>query len=70
MSSWWSGLERREQLIVLAGIGLAFVVLVYVAVYEPLHQKNQRLRSQLNARTSVLAQLQEIQAQAASLRRA
>jgi general secretion pathway protein M len=45
MKEWFNGLEARERWLVMAATALLAVLLVYVALWEPLRQKVEELRS-------------------------
>ena len=40
---WWDGLQKRERLILGAGVGLAIVLLAWGLIWQPLGRERTRL---------------------------
>lgn len=45
MKAWWQGLNARERGVLAAGAALVLVLLLYTQVWEPFHQRFERLRA-------------------------
>lgn len=65
---WWAGLEARERRTLLIG-GVALVIILYLfGIWLPAHRNAERLEERLAAQRSLLAWMQQADAEAQSLR--
>jgi general secretion pathway protein M len=69
MTAWFTGLERREQWVVLIGAALLLVVLLYVGVWERLSNSVQSLRAQTEQQAASLAWMRAAAQEAQQLHR-
>ncbi len=68
MKAWLAGLEPRERYMVLGGAALLAVLLVYVALWEPLVNKVERLRASTAEQQLTLAWMRSAAQEARRLR--
>ena len=59
MKAWLASLEQRERRLVLIGAALLIVMLIYVAMWEPLVSNVENLRSSTAEQRSVLLWMQQ-----------
>lgn len=55
MKAWFMGLEANERRMLTGGGGLLLVMLLYLGIWEPLHNKVDSLRASTAEQTSLLA---------------
>ncbi len=69
MNQWWSGLNQREQRLLIIGGAALLLTLIYLLVVEPLFKHMQSLESSVGDQSELLQWMQESEQQINVLRR-
>lgn len=59
---WWDGLQKRERLILGAGVGLAIVLLAWGLIWQPLGRERTRLGEEVEVQRRELALVRAVAA--------
>ncbi|PRB83835.1 type II secretion system protein GspM [Pseudomonas sp. MYb185] len=63
MNAWWAGLAPRERVILGAGVAVLVLLLLWLAIWEPLAKKRESLRTDISALSADLAWMQQVAGQ-------
>ncbi len=65
---FWDGLRPRERLMVSTAAVITALTVFYLALWEPLHQRNEQLRARLAEQRALLVWMEERAAEVRALR--
>ncbi len=63
MNAWWAGLTLRERVILVGGVGLLVVMLLWLAIWEPLAARRAATITDIQTYSADLAWMQQVAGQ-------